>query len=58
MPIFINVIGGEEGVDPAIALALAAYNASENAVARSNRIPPYAETRRYVKRVLRFYQSP
>lgn len=38
-------------------LALAAYNAGENAVARhGNRIPPYRETQHYVPRVLGFYQ--
>jgi len=36
-------------------LALAAYNAGENAVVQSgNRIPPYPETQRYVRRVLQF----
>lgn len=37
-------------------LALAAYNAGENAVIRhDNRIPPYEETQNYVKRVLGYY---
>jgi len=32
-------------------LAVAAYNAGENAVARHGGIPPYAETREYVRRI-------
>jgi soluble lytic murein transglycosylase-like protein len=36
-------------------LALAAYNAGERAVQTHRGIPPYAETREYVDRVLRFY---
>ena len=37
-------------------LMLAAYNAGEGAVQRyGNRVPPYAETQNYVKRVIRMY---
>jgi soluble lytic murein transglycosylase len=36
-------------------LALAAYNAGEQVVQRYDRIPPYAETQRYVDRVLGVY---
>jgi len=39
-------------------LAVAAYNAGENAVLKHNGIPPYAETRQYVARVLGFYGRP
>jgi len=39
-------------------LSLAAYNAGENVVKQyQNRIPPYEETREYVKRVLRHLQN-
>ncbi len=40
-----------------VALASAAYNAGEGAVARHGGVPPYAETREYVRRILAFYRS-
>ncbi len=39
-------------------LALAAYNAGENAVMRyGHKIPPYRETQNYVRKVIAFYES-
>jgi hypothetical protein len=39
-----------------VRLVLAAYNAGENAVTRHGGVPPYRETRSYVKRILRRLQ--
>ncbi len=59
-----NVMGGVrylrflmDRFDGDLKLALAGYNAGENAVDRSGGIPPYAETRHYVKKVLRLYRQ-
>lgn len=40
-----------------LTLSLAAYNAGKNAVLQFKSVPPYDETQRYVKKVLRFYQT-
>lgn len=60
-----NVSGGTQYLhdlmtmfDGNLVLALAAYNAGENAVINNgNRIPPYKETETYVQRVLKYYND-
>ena len=59
-----NVDGGSKYLSRLLALyegdltkALAAYNAGMGAVARHRGVPPYAETRRYVEKVLGQYQG-
>jgi len=37
-------------------LAIAAYNAGAAAVQKYNRVPPFAETRAYIRRVLAYYR--
>ena len=44
--------------DQDLKLAVAAYNAGENAVKKyGNKIPPYPETVQYVRKVVTFYQT-
>jgi soluble lytic murein transglycosylase-like protein len=40
-----------------LSLSLAAYNAGKDAVIQHRSIPPYHETRNFVRKVLRFYES-
>jgi len=47
----LRVFGSDTG------LAIAAYNAGEQAVLRYGAIPPFAETRDYVKKVLQYYND-
>jgi soluble lytic murein transglycosylase-like protein len=40
-----------------LVLTIASYNAGPEAVAKHRGIPPFAETRRYVERVMRHYEA-
>ncbi|MGH7825620.1 MAG: lytic transglycosylase domain-containing protein [Candidatus Binatia bacterium] len=51
LKLLLNRFGGD------LQLTLAAYNAGIKAVERHGGIPPFAETREYVRRVLGYYQS-
>jgi len=46
-----------EKFDGNLELALAAYNAGPATIRRYRRIPPYRETRMYIKRVMVYYQA-
>ena len=48
----MNMFGGD------LKLSLAAYNAGENAVDRHNGVPPYAETRNYLRKIAQIYPFP
>lgn len=41
-----------------VALVAAAYNAGEGAVNRYRGVPPYAETRAYVRQIMRYFKDP
>jgi soluble lytic murein transglycosylase-like protein len=49
LKVLLNNFGGD------LQLTLAAYNAGEGAVARSNGVPHFAETQTYVKRITELY---
>lgn len=51
---YLNWLMGEFGNDPI--LVLAGYNAGEGAVRKHSGVPPYAETRDYVPKVLAAFQ--
>lgn len=52
---FLRILANKFGGD--LVLTVAAYNAGEGAVRRYRGVPPYNETRRYVRRVIDHYFS-
>jgi len=59
-----NVLGGARYLsdlldlfDGDVRLALAGYNAGENAVLERGGVPPYSETRRYISKVMQLYRA-
>jgi soluble lytic murein transglycosylase-like protein len=52
---FLRILANKFNGD--LVLTIAAYNAGEGAVLRYRGVPPYAETRRYVQNVLRYYYA-
>jgi soluble lytic murein transglycosylase-like protein len=52
---FLRILANSFNGD--LVLTLAAYNAGPGAVVRYKGVPPYSETRRYVRNVLRYYYA-
>ena len=52
---FLDLLVGMFDGDPI--LVLAGYNAGENSIADNNGVPPYAETRDYVPKVLEAFRT-
>jgi soluble lytic murein transglycosylase-like protein len=57
-----NIVGGVKHIKGLLTkygdlkLALAAYNAGPKAVKKYSGVPPYEETKKYIKKVLKFYK--
>ena len=58
-----NIVGGVKYIKGLLTkygdlkLALAAYNAGPKAVKKYSGVPPYRETKKYIKKVLKFYKQ-